>query len=165
MSARFEKSLRTHRIVLHDGLVLSVQTDRLLGWVFEAVHARDWPAPRVHEGMPPAVLRTLLVYCYVAGIFGSEEIEAAANEDETVRYLCANHFPHWQEVRSFRRSNLPWLIEAVRQVLQAALGEHISECQASAAVFRCAPWGWDLRAEANRRLARAVQCDSAAMDA
>lgn len=135
-------------IVLQDGGVVTVKTDRLIRCVFEAVHQVEWPCHGQNDdGAPEPVLRTLLTYCYTMGILASEEIESAARHDSTIRYLCANHFPDWQEVRAFRRKNVVWLVEALN---------HVFGCLTSSE--------FDSRAEAERRLAAAIQADSMAMD-
>jgi hypothetical protein len=154
------------QLELSDSFVLSVSTDRLVSHTFEAVHRVDWPERRsVEEGTPEAVLRTLLTYCYAAGIFASEEIQESIRHDPVLRYLASNHFPVWQEIRGFRRRNLPWLIESLAHLFQD-LADSVFQSgdYTSLSMMRFVPTVVDLRVVAEQRLARAVQCDSVAMD-
>jgi len=45
----------------------------------------------------PAMMLTLLIYCYATGRFGSRTIEAATHSDVAVRYVCANHHPRMKD--------------------------------------------------------------------
>src|SRR4051812_21267822 len=72
----------------------------LMRMTFEAVGATNWPAPLPPSDnrAPEPVLRTLTAYCYCSGLFSSREIESAARFDASIRYLCTNDFPTWQEL-------------------------------------------------------------------
>jgi len=63
------------------------------------VEDRETPSLR------PQMLLTLLAYCYATRVYGSTDIEWAALNDSTVRYICAHHFPDRQALRRFRRNN------------------------------------------------------------
>ena len=123
----------------------------LLSHVYQAVQAVGWPKAdaALFRETPEPVLRTILTYCYAAGIWSSEDIQAACLHDPTVRYICANDFPSWPVIREFRRRNLPWLSLALQHLLRSITqNSRVS----------------DVRREAERRLARAIQADSNAMD-
>jgi hypothetical protein len=72
---------------------------------------------------PPAVLRTLLAFCYCSGIFPSSEIERAARVDHDIRYLCANDFPTWKEAQQFRRAHVSLLRETVARMIMGVCEE------------------------------------------
>ena len=119
----------------------------LIQLVFDAVNS-----PVSFVGIENRSLATVLVYCYATGTYCSEEIAAAASYDPVVRYLCANRFPEWQEVRECRRRNR----QAIEEVL-STLFESVSLQYGPVSRESC-------RSEAALRLARAIQADSVALD-
>lgn len=126
-----------------------LERDAFLRLVFEAVHSVEWPAssgPAAH----PALLRTLLTYCYATGLYDSREIERAASHDPAVRYICAHHPPSWNQIRQFRRQ----FREPLRQVLAQL---------ASLLNWRGRPSSAWL-ADADARLLQAIRADSMALD-
>jgi hypothetical protein len=127
----------------------------LMRMTFEAVGAANWPTPLppVDGRAPEPVLRTLTVFSYCNGLFSSREIESAARFDANIRYLCANDFPTWQELRQFRRRNISLLRETLARVFQMVC----DEIGTPVTFFSCIT-------EAERRLRLAVEADSAAMD-
>jgi len=130
----------------------------LMRLVFDAVHETNWPpAPMpIGDATPEPVLRTLLTYCYACGIFSSAEIEAAAQHDSNVRYLCANDSPQFKEIRRFRRRSITHLRESLARILYSVWNILNADC---------APVSFlAFVAEADHRLASAVEADSAAMD-
>jgi hypothetical protein len=160
MRAEIAMQGQLQQIVLDDLVVVHVSSDLLARATFEAVHKVGWPAVRhANDGRTPEpVLRTLLTYCYAAGICASEEIQEAVRHDPVVGYFGANHFPDWQEIRAFRRRNLPCLIEAL-----ALLFEKVAAGQDAPHLF--GQRRSVFRAAAERRMARAIQSDSVALDA
>lgn len=127
----------------------------LMRMTFEAVGATNWPPalPAADGRAPEPVLRTLTVFSHCSGLFSSREIESAARFDASIRYLCANDFPTWHELRQFRRRNIAFLRETLARVFQMVC----DEVGTSVTFFSCIT-------EAERRLGLAVQADSAAMD-
>jgi len=79
------------------GCVLEVVSDALEGYS---------PATSLAEDGPPVpTMLTVLTYCYATGRYPSEEIEAVAATDRTIRYLCATHFVTSSAIRRFRRAH------------------------------------------------------------
>jgi hypothetical protein len=91
----------------------------------EAVHALDGaplrglPGEEASAAFRPKTLVALLTYCYAAGIYGSEEIEATMREDVLFRLLCANELPNGRELRLFRRSNREAIEACLRETLRS----------------------------------------------
>jgi transposase len=72
--------------------------------------------------MPPAMMVSLLIYCYATGIFGSRRIEAATYTDIAVMYICAaKAHPHFTVICEFRRKNREAFNEAFNKVLLMAI--------------------------------------------
>ena len=139
---------------------LSQRVDKteLMRLVFEAVHESNWPRalPAGANTTPEPVLRTLLTYCYACGVVSSAEIESLAKHDPTVRYLCANDPPRFEEIRQFRRRSITHLRESLAHTLYAVWPIlNPGRAPISFLVFV---------AEADHRLANAIEADSAAMD-
>jgi hypothetical protein len=96
------------------------------------------------------MLLTLLTYCYARGVYSAEAIEAAAQEDSVVRYICARDFPTAAEIRDFRRSRKDLVVQALAKALE------------NDSFFR--PRFFSARQESERRVAKAIQWDSFEMD-
>lgn len=134
-----------------------VAKSTLMRMAFEAVDAALWPRslPVAENAMPEPVLRTLVPFCYCTGVFSSMEIETSAKSDPNVRYLCANDFPSWEQIRHFRRRNISHLRETLARILHAIYNE---------TNLTPAPGFFAFLVEADRRLRLAVEADCAAMD-
>lgn len=135
-----------------------IEKNELMGLVFDAVHDTAWPAvlPPIGDATPEPVLRTILTYCYSCSVFSSAEIEAAAKHDPSVRYLCAGDIPAFEEIRRFRRRSITHLRESLARVLYSVWNAlNNDRVPVSFLAFV---------AEADHRLACAVEADSAAMD-
>ena len=130
----------------------------LMRIAFEGVEMTEWPRPLPTEPdqTPEPVYRTLLAYCYCAGVFSSREIEASAQLDPSIRYLCANDFPSWKQIRQFRRLHVSYLRETLARMLMSI--SHETGDQSAANSF------FPYLLEADRRLRLAIEADSAAMD-
>lgn len=70
-------------------------------------------SPDAGIAFQPRSLLALLTYCYAAGIYGSQDIEALMGRDAGFRRYCQEEFPDWRRLRRFRREN--------RQVLESCL--------------------------------------------
>src|SRR5678815_1747718 len=106
-------------------LSLIIEGPTLIRLAFEAVEATPWPTAQrpQTDRTPEPVLRTLMAFCYSIGVFASRDIESAARLDPSIRYLCANDFPRWQDLRKFRRNYLVQLNETVARMLQIVCDE------------------------------------------
>ena len=106
--------------VLPEDLRQTVGTCALVEMTLEAAQAVGGQLPRpgaVAEGpINPRMLLTMLTYCYAAGIYGSEEIEWATDDNPAVRYLCANAYPDWKTIRRFRRAHRQLIEECLTGV-------------------------------------------------
>jgi hypothetical protein len=156
MNTTHEVLQEVQKVMVREDQELVFPTSMLIRMVYESTEHASWasPVPSPRDNTPDSVLRSVLTWCYAIGIFSSADIEAAASHDPAVRYLCANHRPHWQTVRDFRRRNSPGLKLAVGNLLYLA-----ARCIQRDELF----WH-DLQSEAARRLARAIQADSYALD-
>lgn len=98
--------------------------DQLVALVLDAVSGVD--RVRLQEAgweacpLRPETMLTLLVFCYAAGLHGSEAIEQAANEDAAVGYLCLKARPSADDLRRFRRRHRPLIKEVLTQVVEMA---------------------------------------------
>jgi hypothetical protein len=128
----------------------------LIQMVYNSAHHVEWPTARESclETVPDTVLRTLLTYAYLTHLYGSEDLQIAAKEDPIICYLCANHVPDLAKVRSFRRRNFPALAKALAWILEQVKCRCIEPCGEN----------FDPYEEAARRIARAAQADSIALD-
>ena len=142
-------------VILPRDLSDAVGARTLMRMAFEAVDATDWPrwVATDENATPQPVLRTLLTFCYCSGVFPSAEIARAAGMEGNIRYLCANDYPTWQEIKQFRRMNTSSLRESLARMLQSVCD--VVGVQAS--FLSCL-------VEADRRLRLAVEADSAALD-
>ena len=132
-------------------------------------------APGETVASQEALLRTL-TFCYASGIYGSHDIEEALELNPQLRWLAQGYHPTAATLRAFRRHNGPLLTECLTEVLEQTAGcRPGTPCRthprrpggyASRSLDR-----WQLaapvaehRAEAERRIARAVRVDSAELD-
>lgn len=69
------------------------------------------------EELSPRMLLTLMTYCYTIGMYDSENIEWAGENDATVRYICARTRPEWQTLRRFRKANRQWIEQCLAYLL------------------------------------------------
>ncbi len=75
---------------------------------------------RPDEDLQPCVMLSLLAYAYATGRFASEHIEASLETDPRLRYLCANRYPTWNDIRRFRRLNRAALTNCLEVVFRRA---------------------------------------------
>ena len=69
---------------------------------------------------PPAMMLTLLIYCYATGLFSSRRIEHASHQNLSVRLICANTHPDHDTICAFRRKNGPLIQETFVKTLLLA---------------------------------------------
>ena len=134
-----------------DSVRVAGEAGRLIRMVYEAGASGVCRPEPTGDGTPEPVLQSVLTFCYATGIYGSQEIEAAAAHDPVVRYLCANHRLQWETIREFRRRKSLALEIAVARTFALAL--HDSPRFANSYYSAAA-----------RALSCAVRADSYAMD-
>src|SRR5438046_10606670 len=107
--------------------------DDLRSW-FEECHVVKWAMDAVQivtrqsascsfgrfEEFSPQRLLTLLTYCYAVGIYDSESIEWAAENDEAARYICGGTIPDWQVICRFRKTRRPRVEQCLGYLLKQA---------------------------------------------
>ena len=166
---------------LPDDLSLYIGKKTLAKLILEGIEDLDALAPGDEESRSwnqnfrPAMMLTLLAYCYATGVYGSADIQLATQHDQMIRYLCAGDYPDLCLIRSFRRYNHERITRCLSGVLRRVwelrfCGEDavpISRVSGSGS----APVRWtgvraalDFRQEAEQRIVRAVRADSMAMD-
>lgn len=148
-------------VALSEVLSISIRNDKLLQFVFDAVYHVEWvhTVNSVDSEIPEAALRTVLTYCYATRILSSAEIEEAAVHDHVVRYLCANDHPSREVIREFRRRNHAELVKALTRLFSMLFASRPSKFEFTELLrFH------NVHSEAERRIARAIQADTAAMD-
>jgi transposase len=70
---------------------------------------------------PPAMMLSLLIYCYATGRMGSRQIEEATHSDVAVRYICGgDKHPDHDTICAFRRQNKGLFEESFVKVLAYA---------------------------------------------
>ncbi len=147
----------------------------LASFAIEAVH-RVKPGSSVflHNGQmfSESMMLTVLTYCYAAGIYGSSEVEQMITDDETVRYLCARVFPDSEDLRQFRRRHASLIKHSLIQLfaiadhkLHSSSDDYLTYANLSLGQSFALGRAWEFTAEAERRVTRAIQADSIAMDA
>lgn len=72
------------------------------------------------EQYPPGMMLSLLIYCYVNGIFSSRKIERATYRDIGVRYLTGDTHPDHDTISEFRRNNFEAVSSCFIKVLEMA---------------------------------------------
>ena len=126
MSTRLVNIDRTTPMLLPPDLRDWVQDDDLAHFLVDALALVDLSAAALNrrgtgsEQYPPAMMLSVLIYCYANGMFSSRDIEQATYRHLSVRYLAANTHPDHDTFASFRRHNGPLIRSTFVQVLQLA---------------------------------------------
>jgi hypothetical protein len=110
---------------LADDLGAQLGWQRLLNYVLNAVLAQSSDA--IPQTSRPAVLLTLVTYCYATRTFGSQDIEDAINERPEVAYITRGMPVTAADIRRFRRHHRSRIENCLMQVLNSALGELVRE--------------------------------------
>jgi Transposase domain (DUF772) len=129
-------------------------------------------APQAGIAFRTRMLLAVVTYCYAAGIYGSEDIEALMREDGTFRFLCENEFPGWRVIQRFRRHNraaiqrcLEEVLRSASQIKQETETDPHSRPHALAAGDRHDGWVQEqFASEAEARIERAMWMDSVALE-
>jgi transposase len=126
MSSRFVNIDRRTPMLLPPDLREWVADDDLAHFVLEAVESIDLRVAAVNargtgsQQYPPAMMLSVLLYCYASGLFSSRRIEQATYRHLSVRYLSGNTHPDHDTIAKFRRENTPLIQSAFVQVLELA---------------------------------------------
>ena len=126
MKPRFVKVDRQTPMLLPPDLRDWIPEDDMVHFVIQAVEGARLPSLRVNqrgtgsEQYPPAMMLSLLIYCYANGIFGSRRIERATYRDVAVRYLTGDTHPDHDTICKFRRENFDAVAECFLSVLLQA---------------------------------------------
>ena len=167
--------------ILPDDLSVYIGKKTLVKLILDAIeglNARTAPPEAVATGNPnfqPAMMLTLLTYCYATGVYASTDIELNMQHDRMIRYLCAKNYLNLPVLREFRRYSRDRIKECLATVLRRVWELRFCEedaCPRAAAPYPEAAFGrWlnmgptpDFTAEAEQRIVRAVRADSMAMD-
>ena len=111
MAARFQNIDRETPMLLPACIQEWVPDNDLAHFVIDAVAALNLDHYSInHRGtgdaqFPPAMMLTLLIYCYATGLFSSRRIEHATYQNLSVRFICANTHPDHDTICTFRRKN------------------------------------------------------------
>lgn len=166
---------------LYGSLNAWMERKPLAGVVLEAVRRIDGKvlrpvaAPQAGVAFRTRMLLAVVTYCYAAGIYGSEDIEALMREDATFRFLCGNEFPGWRVIQRFRRDNRGTIQRCLEEVLRGAsqvkLPEHTkpsdpqSREQIPGGCDRHEAWIQEqFSNEAEERIERAMWIDNLALE-
>ncbi len=126
MPARFVNLDRDTPMLLPCDLRDWLPSDHIVRFILEAVEQIPTAQFHVNERgtgspqYPPAMMLSLLIYCYATGRSGSRTIEGATHTDVAVRYICANLHPDHDSICEFRRQNKKGIESAFVKVLQLA---------------------------------------------
>jgi len=123
----------------------------------------------------PAMMLTLLTYCYASGIYGSVDIQLGTQHDQMIRYLCAGSYPDICMLRSFRRYHRETLegclTATLRQVWELRFCGEDAEPILGVSCIESSLRRWtdvkptpDFKREAGKRITQAVRADSMAAD-
>jgi transposase len=142
---------------------------------FDASTIADEHHARESAAFQPAMMLTLLTYCYVTGTYGSADVQLDMQHDRMVRYLCARNYPDNCAIRSFRRYHHDEIVRCLSIVLQRVwklrfCGED-AKPMAGLSIPAAFTVAWvdtksvpDFEREAERRITVAIRADSMAAD-
>jgi hypothetical protein len=105
---------------LAEGLRAQLGWQRLLEYVLDAVLAQ--PSDSIPQSSRPAVLLTLVTYCYATRTFSSEDIEDATKERPEVAYITRGMPVTAANIRQFRRHHRARIENCLVQVLNSTMG-------------------------------------------
>ena len=123
---RFITVDRETRMLLPPDLRDWVEEDDLAHFILEAVNGVNLSLARTNANgsgsaqYPPAMMLSVLIYCYATGTFSSRQIEAHTYRHVSVRYLAGNLHPDHDTICKFRRENEALLKATFTRVLQLA---------------------------------------------
>src|SRR5262245_4894103 len=181
MTTIAQTNLAREGFILPDDLSVYIGKKTLVKLILTAIEdldARTYGYGAGATGGPafqPAMMLTLLTYCYATGAYASTDIELGMQHDQMIRYLCAKNYVNLQALREFRRYSRDRIKECLATVLRRVW--ELRFCDEDARLMPTAAHAglsfgrWlnrrlarDFTAEAERRIVRAVRADSMAMD-
>ncbi len=126
MSTRLVNVDRQTPLLLPPDLRDWIPSDDMVHFIIEAVEGMNLAKLKVNdrgtgsEQYPPAMMLSLLIYCYANGVFGSRRIECATYRDIAVRYLTGDTHPDHDTICKFRRENFDVVAECFLGILMLA---------------------------------------------
>jgi transposase len=167
--------------ILPDDLSVYIGKKTLVKLILDAIeglNAGTAGREAVATGKPdfqPAMMQTLLTYCYATGVYASTDIELSMQHDQMIRYLCAKNYLNLPVLREFRRYSRDRIKECLATVLRRVWELRFCDedaCPMAAVLYPGVSFGRrlnrrptpDFTAEAEQRIVRAVRADSMAMD-
>jgi transposase len=168
-------------LILPDDLSVYIGKKTLVKLILDSIEGLNTPesgcgvSATVGPGFQPAMMLTLLTYCYATGVYAATDIEISMQQDQMVRYLCAKNYLNLPGLLEFRRYSRDRIKECLASVLRRVWELRFCDedaCLRAGASYMEANIGrWlnmrpspDFMAEAERRIVRAVRADSMAMD-
>ena len=168
-------------LILPDDLSVYIGKKTLVKLILDAIEGLNTRASgsealaTANPEFQPAMMLTLLTYCYATGAYASSDIEFSMQHDQMIRYLCAKNHLGLPVLREFRRYSRARIKECLATVLRRVWELRFCDEDASpmaAASYPGVSFGrWlnrgptpDFTAEAEQRIVRAVRADSMAMD-
>ena len=167
--------------ILPDDLSVYIGKKTLVKLILDAIEGLNARASECEatasgkQEFQPALMLTLLTYCYATGVYASTDIELSTQHDQMIRYLCTNSYLNLQVLREFRRYSRDRIKQCLATVLRRVWELRFCDgdpCPMGVAPYPGAffnPWlnlkpAPDFAAEAEHRIVRAVRADSMAMD-
>src|SRR6266704_4016000 len=95
--------------ILPDDLSVYIGKKTLVKLILDAIaglNARASGCGAAATGNPefqPAMMLTLITYCYSTGVYASTDIELSMQHDRMIRYLCAKNYLNLPVLREFCR--------------------------------------------------------------
>jgi transposase len=167
--------------ILPDDLSVYIGKKTLVKLILEAIEGLNPRASKFEatakgrQEFQPAMMLTLLAYCYATGVYASTDIELGAQHDQMIRYLCTASCLNLPVLREFRRYSRDRIKECLATVLRRVW--ELRFCDGDACPTGVSPYPgacfnpWlnlrptpDFTTEAEQRITRAVRADSMAMD-
>ncbi len=181
MTTIAQTDLAREGFILPDDLSVYIGKKTLVKLILDAIeglNARSSGYGALATGnreFQPALMLTLITYCYATGAYASSDIEFSMQHDQMVRYLCAKNYVNPQRLREFRRYTRDrikaCLAAVLRRVWELRFCDEDAACPMAASYSGTSFGRWlnmrptpDFAAEAEHRIVRAVRADSMAMD-
>src|SRR5438876_4416456 len=163
--------------ILPDDLSVYIGKKTLVKLILDAIEGLNARASECEatasgkQEFQPALMLTLLTYCYATGVYASTDIELSTQHDQMIRYLCTKNYLNLPALREFRRYSRDRIKECLATVLRRVWDLRfcdVDACPVAGASDLGVSFGhWlktiatpDFTAEAEQRIIRAVRADS-----